>query len=94
MPCEGSRIIVPNATLVTESAVPLSVILERRDHCRECEHATRSPDPRFAVNKGLTSNSICELVKAREPDKPANIKYGTTLPEARCPIKRFGPFRP
>jgi hypothetical protein len=39
--------------------VPATVLLERRDHCRECPAATKSPHPRYAVNKGLTALSVC-----------------------------------
>jgi hypothetical protein len=40
-------------------AVPLTVLMQRRDVCRGCEYATRNPAPRYAVNKGLTSLSRC-----------------------------------
>ena len=35
------------------------VILERRDICQACPHATRNPAPEFAGFKGLTSKSLC-----------------------------------
>ncbi len=37
------------------------VVTERRVKCRHCPNASRNPDPKYAVNNGLTSSATCEL---------------------------------
>jgi hypothetical protein len=61
--------------------VPLLVMLRRRECCRACKHASRSTDPRFDVNKGLTTLSICRVA-----GKKANIARGTRRADRRCPL--------
>ena len=86
MPCDEATIA---ATAVDPPAVPLSVVQARRDVCRECEHATRSAEPRFAVNRGLTSLSVCQIEKARHPERACHIAVGTTMPHVRCPLGKW-----
>jgi hypothetical protein len=68
-------------------AIPLEVMQARRDECRDCEHATRNPSPRYAVNKGLTSLSRCRKCDCL-------IAAKTKLAGERCPIGRWGTFPP
>lgn len=62
--------------------VSLQVMQERRDVCRECDQATRSPDPKFAVNKGLTCLSQC---------KPCGcyIAAKTKVASESCPLGKW-----
>lgn len=69
--------------------VPAEIQQQRCDICRECEHATRNADPKFAAFKGLTSLSVCSLVRDREPDKPALIEIGAAMQKARCPLGKW-----
>jgi hypothetical protein len=58
----------------------------RLDFCRVCEHATKNPDPRFAVNQGLTNRSRCTLCTCRVLEK---VKWR----KSKCPDKppKWGP---
>jgi hypothetical protein len=62
--------------------VSLEVMQKRRDVCRECPEATRNPDPKFAVNKGLTKRSRCRMCKCF-------IAAKTKVASERCPLNKW-----
>lgn len=57
-------------------------IKDRRDKCRDCDHAIKNPDPKFAKNNGLTSLSICSKCSC-------NIAAKTKISSEVCPIARW-----
>ncbi len=61
------------------AGLSLTVLQSRRDVCRQCDHASRNPDPRYAVNAGLTSLSVCGRAGKRVADLTAE-------PSGRCPL--------
>lgn len=60
----------------------LEVITARRDVCRGCEYATRSGDPRFAAQGGLTTFSRCTRCGCL-------IAAKTKLLQETCPLNRW-----
>jgi hypothetical protein len=72
---------------VSVDEVPATVLLERRDHCRECRAATKDPHPRYAVNKGLTALSVCR-------DCDCNIAAKTRLASEACPRGKWTTWQP
>jgi hypothetical protein len=69
--------------------VPLWVV-QRRDICRQCKHATRNSQRLDRVTKGLTDKSICMKQKELTPERDCNIAIGTEKPEAHCPLGFWG----
>ncbi len=67
---------------VGADAAPDAVIAARRDICRRCDHATRSNEPRFAANRGLTTLSRCRKCGCF-------IVAKTKLAGERCPLGRW-----
>lgn len=74
-----------------QGMIPVSdaVALERRNVCRECVQATRNKKRLDRTTKGLTCKSVCRVLREREPTKPGNIKVGTMMPRARCPLGKW-----
>lgn len=62
--------------------VSLEMLRQRRNICRDCEHAGLSTDPRFRASRGLTNLSKCG-----ESGLP--VWSETAKAEARCPIGRW-----
>lgn len=63
-----------------------AVIAERRAQCRRCDQATRSPDPRFAANAGLTTFSRCRACGCF-------IAAKTRVAGEECPIQLWPKVR-
>ncbi len=61
------------------AGLSLTVLQSRRDVCRQCDHASRNPAARFAVNAGLTSLSRCGKSGKRIADLTAESS-------GRCPL--------
>ena len=58
--------------------LPREAIIARRNACRECEHASRNPAPRFQPTRGLTTRSICALTGK-------SLFAVTQCPPCQCP---------
>jgi len=57
-----------------------ATIKVRLDACRECPHASRNPDPKYAEFKGMTTFSRCGLCKMK-----CFIKAKTANKGEQCP---------
>jgi hypothetical protein len=57
-------------------------IKQRRDICRECPEATKSKDPKYEANKGLTSFSRCMKCLCPIVDK-------TNISTEQCPLGKW-----
>lgn len=63
-------------------SVPLKVLKERREICRDCPHSTKSKDNKFRKFNGLNNNSTCELSGRFINECTADSNYA-------CPDDRF-----
>jgi hypothetical protein len=54
-------------------------IRARRDICRQCEHASRNKDPKYANHNGLTNFSKCDACLCF-------VEAKTQLKEEECPL--------
>jgi hypothetical protein len=59
-----------------------ATIAHRRDTCRGCEHATRSTDPKYAANRGLTTFSQCSVCNCF-------IAAKTLVRSEACPLGKW-----
>lgn len=74
--------------------LPLQIILQRRDVCRQCPQATRNAQRVHLPTKGLTTKSVCRVMKTLKPEKAALIAKGTAMPESSCPLGHWRAFNP
>lgn len=72
---------IAKALTGTDAAAP-EVAQQRRDICRQCEHATRNPDPKYAKFNGLTTFSRCKLC-----DCVLSLKV--KVASEHCPINKW-----
>ncbi|MCP4600824.1 MAG: hypothetical protein GY847_09880 [Proteobacteria bacterium] len=57
-------------------------IIRRLDTCRECKEATRSKNPKFKKNNGLTNLSRCRICKCFVVPK-------TKVSSEACPLDKW-----
>jgi hypothetical protein len=58
------------------------IIAARRDLCRACDEATRTPSPKYAANKGLTTRSQCRKCSCF-------IAAKTRIASEACPLGKW-----
>jgi hypothetical protein len=80
--CCGGEFSVQDVPATPTPIVIQAIVQARRDICRDCEHATRNLDPKFAAFRGLTSMSFCKRA-AR------NVARLTIDATAGCPVGRW-----